>query len=224
MHRKQFIKKMLQAGLCCCGVATGFGQNLLSNQKTLTSLDQSPAAQDWITKLERRMVKGSETPAWAKVEKAENWIKDLMDNMDAMLDKDTKIKLLQACGRSCFIRAFGVASDEKPTLEEAKNYLDTLKSRGYEVRQEDNMTTITYNWGRDHQNPWGLIIRDGYCMCPLVETGPADLSPTYCFCSTGYVKESFERGIGKPVKVNLLDSLKMGGKNCIFKIEVTSFP
>lgn len=54
----------------------------------------------------------------------------------------------------------------------------------------------------------------------VVESGPAGLSPTYCYCSTGYVKEGFERRIGKAVKVELLDSLKMGGKDCIFKLTI----
>jgi len=210
----------LQSGLCCGGMVMGFGKNLISNPGKLPLKVQSPAAQDWITGLEKRMIKGSETPAWAKVEKAENWIKNLMDNMDTILDQETKIRMMQACGRSCYIRAFGVAPEDKPTPEEAKKVISTLKSAGYEVRQEGNLTTIIYNWRRDHQNPWGLILGDGYCMCPLVETGPAGLSPSYCYCSTGYVKESFERSIGKPVIVELLDSLKMGGKDCVFKIMI----
>jgi len=220
MDRKQFLKKLLQSGLCCGGIVMGFGKNIMSNPGTSSSQDQPPAAQDWITGLEKRMIKGSETPAWAKVEKAENWIKDLVDNMDAILDQETKIRTMQACGRSCYSRAFGVAPEEKPTPNEAEKVLSTLKGAGYEVRQEGNMTTIIYNWRRDHQNPWGLILGDGYCMCPLVETGPDGLSPSYCYCSTGYVKESFERSLGKPVTVELLDSLKMGGKDCVFKIEI----
>lgn len=64
------------------------------------------------------------------------------------------------------------------------------------------------------------MLQDGYCMCPIVESGPPGLSPTFCYCSTGYVKEAFERHIGKPVKVELLDSLKMEGKDCIFKLAI----
>ena len=162
MNRKQFIKKIFQAGMCGCGAAMGFGQS---------------ADQDWIKDLEKRMIKGAETPSWAKVEKAEHWFKALMENMDALLDKETKIGLMQACGRACYIRAFGVAPEEKPSAEESERFLQSLKSRGYEVIQENGSTAVIYNWGRDHQNPWGLIMRDGYCMCPLVETGPPGLSP-----------------------------------------------
>lgn len=220
MNRKQFIKKMLHAGLCGCGAIIGIGQSLRSEGKRLTSQEKLPAEQGWIASLEKRMIKGSATPAWRKVGKSESWIKDLMDNMDSILDEEIKIKLMQECGRACFTRAFGVASEEKPTPEEAKRYLEALKVRGFKIRQEEDKTVIIYSWGRDHQNPWGLILGDGYCMCPIVETGPEELSPTYCYCSTGYVREIFIRALGKPVNVELLDSLKRGGKDCIFRIEV----
>ncbi len=220
MNRKQFIKKMLQAGLCGCGAIMGIGQSLRSDGGRTTSQEQPPVEQGWIKTLEKRMIKGSATPAWRRVEKSESWIKDLMDNMDSILDEETKIKLMQECGRACFTRAFGVASEEKPTPEEAGRFLETLKVQGAKIQQEGDKTVIVHSWGRDHQNPWGLILGDGYCMCPVVETGPEELSPSYCYCSTGYVKESFSRALGKPVKVELLDSLKKGGKDCIFRIEV----
>jgi hypothetical protein len=206
MNRKQFIKKIFQTGICGCGAVMGFGQ---------------AADQEWIRDLEKKMIDGAETPPWAKVEKAEHWFKSLMENMDTLLDKETKIELMQACGRACFIRAFGVAPEEKPTAEESEKFLQSLKSRGYELKQEKEMVTVIYNWGRDHQNPWGLIMRDGYCMCPLVEKGPPGLSPTFCYCSTGYVKESFQRYFQQTVTVALLDSLKMGGKDCVFKVQIS---
>jgi hypothetical protein len=49
---------------------------------------------------------------------------------------------------------------------------------------------------------------------------PADLSPTYCHCSVGYVAYLFERSIGRPVRVELLESLRGGGKACRFAVHV----
>ncbi len=69
-------------------------------------------------------------------------------------------------------------------------------------------------------NPAGLQIADGYCLCPLVEDGPADLSPTYCHCSVGYVAYMFERSTGRPTRVELLESLRGGGKACRFAVHV----
>lgn len=219
MDRKDFLKTLITAGLCCCGTASTLSAQSLNGKKLSGNSGDESAR--WIEDLEERMVKGSETPAWSKAEKGENWIKDLMDNMDDILDEEEKSQLMQACGRSCYNRAFGVASRGKATPAEADVFLKRLEGGGYKVTRGNNKTTVIFNWGRDHQNPWGLIMSDGYCMCPLVEKDSVKLSPTFCKCSTGYVKEMFERSTGRTANVELLDSLKMGGKDCIFKIEMT---
>jgi len=219
MNRKEFLKSLLKAGagIGCCGAA--LGQHLWAAQNN-ASTEKSAAPQSWIPDLERRMIKGSETPDWHKAEKAAEWVKWVVGHMDSMLDDDTKKKVLKACGRSCHIYAFGVASEQKATPEQAAQFLNYMEAQGYEVRREAGTITILYSWGRDHQNPMGLIMSDGYCMCPIVESGPPGLSPTYCHCSAGYVGEMFERWMGRPVEVEILESLKSGGKDCRFKITV----
>ena len=208
MDRKDFLRKTFTAGIACCGAgATLFGFSLKAKNLEISD-EQKP--RHWVNELEEKMIKGSETPAEFKVQKSEKWIRDLMDNMESILDVPTMKNLMQACGRSCYIDAFGVAPKEKPTLEEAERYISYFESKGYEVKKEGNKTTIIYNWGRDHQNPQGLIMSDGYCMCPLVEDGPKDLSGTFCNCSAGYVKEIFERSTGRTAHVEILDSLREG--------------
>ena len=199
------------AGMCGCGAALAAGAFSQSH------VAPSQGDQNWIHDLEKRQIKGAETPDWRIKEKARWWIKDMMDNMDTLLDETVKINLMQACGRSCYLRAFGVADEKKLTPGQIAQNLSGLKNRGFDIQGKNGVTTLTYSWGRDHQNPQGLILHDGYCMCCLVDTGPHGLSPTYCYCSTGYVKESFQRLLG-PLEIELLDSLKMGGKDCIFKL------
>jgi len=46
------------------------------------------------------------------------------------------------------------------------------------------------------------------------------LSPTYCLCSVGYVREMHERVLGRPVEVELADSVLRGGKRCRFRMVV----
>lgn len=166
------------------------------------------------------MISGAETPGWRKAEKAEGWIKDLIGHLDDTLDEETRIRLMQACGRSCYIRAFGVADVQKPSSQQIESNVRLLQARGLKVERKEGAVSFIYSWGRSHQNPQGLILHDGYCMCPIVESGPQGLSPTFCFCSTGYVKESFERMIG-PVDVELLASLKRGDDDCVFRITVS---
>jgi len=226
MDRKVFLKRMLQAGAVCCGAA--WGQALRGSADGPGTAGASgagaagvaPGGKAWIADLEKRMIKGSESPGWVKAEKAEYWIKALMEHMDEMLDPETKTALMQACGRSCHLRAFGVAGDMKPARQDLDKYLKLLEESGTELTREGDTLSFLFSWGRDHQNPWGLIIRDGYCMCPLVESGPPGLSATFCYCSTGYVRETFERVTGLPVRVDLIESLKTGGKDCVFRVTI----
>jgi hypothetical protein len=219
MKRKEFLKSLLPVGtgFMCCGAALG---GVCGDNKTLPPPgEQKSMPQDWINRLEERTKDGARTPAWRVVEFAHEWVLRLMKNMDELLDPETRGRLMNACGRSCFIQAFGVASEKKAGPEFLDRFLQSWQQRGdKDIRREGN--TIYYQYGKDHVSPYGLSIGDGLCLCPLVETLDKPLSKTYCQCSVGYVKELFERIVGKPVEVRLLESLRTGGKICRFKIDI----
>jgi hypothetical protein len=58
------------------------------------------------------------------------------------------------------------------------------------------------------------------CLCALVNEGPARLSDTYCTCSLGWMKETFEMAAGIPVDVTLVESVKRGDQRCRFMIQL----
>lgn len=210
MNRKQFFKQSLLAGLTCCS-AMGFAK------KPERGNPQGEAV-SLTDDLTRRIRDGAKSPDWRKMEEALVKFRAMLEHMDAQLDGETKIKILNACGRSCFINAFGVASERKPSPDRAKAYLKALEQSGIEIRREKETITVFYRWGIK-QNPYGLSMKEGYCMCPIVESGAPGMSKTYCNCSAGYVKEALERGTGKTViKAEVLESILRGGKDCRFKI------
>ena len=222
MDRKQFLKEAFKTGVCGCAAAWGIGLGLKAEGKAPLSQGQTGAVPGLSYDLHRRMREGSRSPDWARIEKAESWIKYLMDNMDALLDEETKIKLMNACGRSCYLNAFGVASEKKPSPETYEGTLQALEKGGFRVERGSESTTIYYGWA-GKQNPQGLSLKEGYCMCPLVENDMPGLSPTYCNCSAGYVAESIERATGRKVKsVEILESVKRGGKDCRFKVVLSN--
>jgi hypothetical protein len=220
MDRKTFLKKMLGAGVsgCLCGVALG---NALGAQFESSLSNDQAESKDWISKMEKRMVKATEAPPSRVADKARVWLKDLMDNMDALLDEKTKKNLMNACGRSCYVNAFGIASQREVSPQLAEAWMNYLKNAGFEIQDNGSVTIVYFGWKKDHQNPMtGLILSDGYCMCELVESIPKGLSPTYCNCSAGYIGEMFKRYLGKPVNVEIVETLVSGGKECRFKIEI----
>ena len=43
---------------------------------------------------------------------------------------------------------------------------------------------------------------------------------SYCTCSLGWMKETFEAVMGRPVDVTLVESVKRGGQRCQFMIQL----
>ncbi len=220
MDRKTFLMKMLGAGVSGCFCGTALAQTLGAQFESSLAQDNAES-QEWISGLEKRMVKATETPPSRVAEKARVWLKDLMDNMDAMLDETTKINLMNACGRSCYVNAFGAASEREVPPQLAAAWMKYLKDAGFEIQDNGDVTVVHFGWKRDHQNPLtGLILSDGYCMCELAESIPKGLSPTFCNCSAGYIGEMFKRYLGRTVRVEVLETLISGGSECRFKVEI----
>ena len=216
MNRKQFLNVFTQTcvGIGCCGAA--FAQAMLSADGQSLRTDQQ-----WIGDFEKRLVGATETPGWERARKAEIWIKDIVKNMDVILDEETKVKLMQANGRCCYDHAFGVADERAVPPENAERVLKYFESKGHKLERSGDTTILHFSWGKDHQNPWGLVLGDGYCMCPNVEKVKGDISPTYCLCSTGYVREMFKRLLGKPVEVSLVESVILGADDCRFRVMIS---
>jgi hypothetical protein len=140
----------------------------------------------------------------SKVKFFHGWVEALMQNLDSQLDEKSRIALMEACGRACARRgATGMA-------KQCQGDLDRF------------LTTLGKHVGPQNARREGNLVHLGYdkCFCPLVASGPARLSPTYCNCSRGWVKEMMEIVVGKPVEVELLGSIKRGDPACRFVVRV----
>lgn len=134
----------------------------------------------------------------------QRWVKNLMDSMDAHLDEDTKISLMEACGRAC---ARGGPID---AAQKCQGDLGQL------------LSTLERWIGKGNARQDGEVVRVVYtkCYCHLVSDGPPTLPDTYCYCSRGWLKEMFETAMGSPVEVDLMESIKRGAQRCTFTIRL----
>jgi hypothetical protein len=80
---------------------------------------------------------------------------------------------------------------------------------------DGNIVFLNFN-----QNKHNCSESDCYCLCPMVEAESKRLSEAFCQCSVGYVCQMFLTHTGMKPEVELLESLKRGGKSCRFKITV----
>jgi hypothetical protein len=157
------------------------------------------------------------TPCDKKYDFSQTWVKRFVDILDADLDEATRIRIMHTMGRTCYAGGSGKRSDRKPQPGDLEKLIGGIRKYGGDdmIRREGNVIHFQYV-----RNPAGLRVSDGWCLCPLVEKGPAGLSGTFCACSEGYVAEMFERSSEVPLKVELVESLKRGGKTCMFRIEL----
>jgi predicted hydrocarbon binding protein len=128
-----------------------------------------------------------------------------MDSMDAHLDEETRRRLMGSCGRAC--ARTGPADVAKRCQGDLDEWLATLAK---------------WHGGEEFVSRDGDIVHAvcRECFCDLVKDGPPTLSDTYCYCSLGWMKETFEAVTGRPVDVVLLESVKRGDQRCKFTIRV----
>lgn len=138
----------------------------------------------------------------SRKEFVQRWIKNLVETMDVYLDEDTKVAIMESCGRACAReRAIHAAQECNGNLDK---FLATIKK-----------------WiGRNNVSKDGNVIQLVYnkCFCPLVSEGYLRLPDTYCYCSRGWLQEMFEEVVGSPVAVTLTESIKRGSQKCRFTI------
>jgi predicted hydrocarbon binding protein len=133
----------------------------------------------------------------------QKWIVSLMDSLDALVDEKTRVRVLENCGRNCIPRSF--VKRAKTCKEGARNndeFLERLSKVWRHLQRDGDKVYVVYE----------------KCYCPLVKAYPDKLSPTFCNCSRGWVKELFESVLEKPVNVVLEKSIKQGNDICKFRV------
>jgi predicted hydrocarbon binding protein len=63
-----------------------------------------------------------------------------------------------------------------------------------------------------------IVDKGPNCSCPLVKHGLTP--PEFCDCTLGWQKEAYSAMLGRPVEVELEESILRGGRRCIFRIRI----
>ena len=138
----------------------------------------------------------------------QNWLADLLDTMDAELDERTRVKLMEGCGRGCF-RRFQFKQD---IAHQGKGHLGKLieaYKKNFEIWQEGNQVHIRYG-----------AVSSG-CYCPAARYRPAKAHDLHCECTRTTHQTIFETALGRPFKVEVVESLRRGGKTCHFVVHLS---
>jgi len=58
------------------------------------------------------------------------------------------------------------------------------------------------------------------CYCPVVKARPARPDDLHCECTRSTHQSIFETALGRPVRVEVVESLRRGGRTCHFVAHV----
>lgn len=200
MNRKEFLSGIGKACACSCACALAASLDPAHAQESTKQTEIRPRSQE-------------------RMEFAEKWTVRFFDVLDANLDEPTRKKIMMANGKACLLASQKEAKRQPRTtpltLEDFAKRVKEKESSDYRV--EENVLYFQYTAAAET----GLPSPGNHCLCPMVESKPAGLSPTFCLCSLGYVKEMHEQMFMKPVEVELLSSVLRGDPSCKFKITVS---
>ena len=132
-----------------------------------------------------------------------NWVSDLFDTMDEQLPREARVKLIEGCGKGCFRR-----HEFKRTIaEQGKGDVDKLIAaykKNFEVWRDGD--TVHVRYGETSKQ----------CYCPVVKTRAPQADDLHCECTRSTHQAIFETALGRKVRVEVLESLRRGGKTCHF--------
>ncbi|HVN74924.1 MAG TPA: DUF6144 family protein [Thermoanaerobaculaceae bacterium] len=199
MNRKELLASAGRYGLTSCLCALG-ATRLLADEGADTAPGAATAAH-----------------AVKRMEFSDAWVRRFMSVLDETLDPAARTKVMAANGRAC-LREWLASEGRKVTPVPFETWAAKVRENppNASLRVDGNVIYFEYTSSAET----GGASPESVCLCPMVESKPAGLSRTYCQCSVGYVKEMHERKFGRPVQVELLDSVLYGGKRCRFKITV----
>ncbi len=188
MDRRDSIKRFAELGLCTGALSFLY----LDDQKILAAVDSD----EELKKLR------------SQKEFIQNWLSDLLDTMDKVLDEETKVKLFEGCGKRCFERH----QFKRDIAARGKGDLDKLieaYKKNYEVWKDGNIVHVRYG-----------EVSPG-CYCPAANYRASKPNDVHCECTRMTHQSIFETALGRPFKVDILESLRRGGKTCHFAVHLT---
>ena len=150
------------------------------------------------------------------------WMKEAIDRLDALTDKETRRRIMSACGRHCnevFRKETEEAKARRLKYENEEEFLkDELNPPpGTGVRFERD-GDIIYNYYTPRKYGNGMR-----CYCYLIGALPEGVtaSPTFCQCSRAWQERYWEGALGRPVRVDLGETaISSGTDECKFIVHL----
>lgn len=128
----------------------------------------------------------------------------LIGILNRELDPSTRKRILRGLGSACAARYREMFDKYKNDLQ---GFLAYARKEWVEDASFDETTgTIS------------VVDKSPKCVCPLVRQG--ETPGEFCDCTLGWQTAAYSAILGKPVEVELVDSILRGGRRCSYRIRI----
>lgn len=182
---------------------------------------------DFIDEAERKkLLKGSEEIDKADPKEKAAWVKKVMEKFDRLIpDEKDRWKIMKECSCSCQDTSMADYKAEYEKHRDIDKLIDYLHGKAFSIKpvREGNIIYITkapafpeeYKKAKTQEER-----RYYFCHCEYARAADSDLSPTYCYCGAGWCQRIWEEILGRPVKIEIVESVLQGGKVCKFAVHI----
>ncbi len=143
------------------------------------------------------------TAARKEADFVRNWVSDLLDTMDEQLPREARVRLIEGCGRGCFRRH----EFKRAIAEQGKGDVEKLIAaykKNFEVWREGDAVHVRYGETSSR------------CYCPVVKGRARKADDLHCECTRSTHQSIFETALGRPIRVDVVETLRRGGRTCHF--------
>lgn len=157
------------------------------------------------------------------------WIRGAMDALDSLTeDAEEKYQVLSCCAhvfpeeriallRSLFERSGDIDDLLQEMYQDPDWYEDPVRTRNVL-----HMRKVPYDPQGYELATTPVERRRAYCHCafvrPYLDEVPSRLSPTFCWCGSGWYRRLWEGILGQPVKIEHVETLLKGNDQCTLTI------
>ncbi len=167
-------------------------------------------------------IKDKVLEGWQRVgefskEELSHWLKGVIERLDALVDEPMREQLMERCGHECADMNSAVESaiEKRKQFSSLDEYLEAEQQvayTGYKVERDGQILYVYYRPGDIGKK----------CFCSLWHglRDDENVSLTWCNCSRSHVEKIWSGVLGKPVKVELLESRIVGSQECKFAVHL----
>ena len=144
------------------------------------------------------------------MDKKAEWIEDLLGAAKDTNDPQA-IKLLEGCGWGCAMR-----KNTPANMEQLRQAAANCKTRSDYAAFLNELMPVRIEEAED-----GIVMHLGKteCSCPVAK----DLTQNtemLCECTRGHEITTWSAFFGKPIEIEIVESILRGGNDCVIKIKL----